>query len=190
MNMETILVKINPNKITQEITLKTLHQEATELYGDVGDLLEIVLATSISHLVWDRSVVWLLVVGVPASAKTEIAMAIKGSTRSKCLDSLSEYAMVSGYISANGKQSKDLLPELDGKCFIVKDLTSLFSLKAEIVRKLIGDMCNAFDGTFSKHTPTRGTIEYNSRFAHIGCITPFCLSCSAPHLVKLRGLSL
>lgn len=171
--MEKILNKTNDET---EIALATLHLLAKELYGDVGELLEIVLATSISHLVCDKSPVWLLVVGVPASGKTEITMALKGSTRTKCLDTLSDYALSSGYISVNGKASKDLLPELDGKCFIVKDLTALFSLKADTVKKLLGDMCNAFDGSFSKHTPTRGTVTYQSRFSHIGCITPICLS--------------
>ncbi len=170
-----LLLKKEGVEVVPVVDLATLHKKSQELYGNNGDVLEIVLATSISHLIFKGNLVWVLLVGVPSSSKTEMIRLLRYSELAYNIDSMSEFAFVSGYVGANGDKSQDLLPQLDGKCFVFKDFTSLFNQRAEVLRKLLGDLVNIHDGSFSRHTPTTGTISYDSRFSHIAAITPLSL---------------
>jgi hypothetical protein len=56
------------------------------------------------------------------------------------LDSLTVNSFASGFVDARpgaGKQP-DLLPLLNGKCLVLKDLTTLFSLRDDAVKKVLG----------------------------------------------------
>jgi hypothetical protein len=53
-------------------------------------------------------------------------------------------------VPPDGSEPQDLLPLLDNKCFIVKDLNTLFSMNEESVKKILGDLTSIFDGQFEK----------------------------------------
>ena len=61
-----------------------------------------------------------------------------------------------GARSRKGKPaSKDLLPQLDGKCLIIKDLTTFFPMRDDKVTKILGDLQSIYDGEY-KATGTLG----------------------------------
>ena len=103
------------------------------------------------------------------------------------LDTLSENAFASGYVMPDGSDPDDLLPLLDGKCFVIKDLTTIFSLKEDTIKKILGDMTSIFDGKFQKFTATRGEISYSSQFSMLSCITPAILSKHHRYMHQLGG---
>jgi hypothetical protein len=137
-----------------------------------SDQVLLVMATCISHLVDAKTPLWLMFVGVPSSAKTEIARMIGFTHWVFFLDAITENAFVSG---SRGDQA-DLLPILNGKCLVVKDFTTTLSQREEVVRKILGDLTSIYDDSFVKHSPSRGTIEYHSFFAILGCVTPQALN--------------
>ena len=58
-----------------------------------------------------------------------------------------------------------------------KDLTTLFSMRDDKVKKILGELSSIFDGSFHKHTGTRGAIDYTDiAFSMIACITTAALS--------------
>ena len=59
----------------------------------------------------------------------------------------------------------DLLPLLQDKCFIVKDYSTLFGRNEEVVKQLVTDLVAIYDGEYAKHSPTRGTVRYNTLFS-------------------------
>ena len=87
----------------------------------------------------------------------------------------------------DGSDPDDLLPLLDGKCFVIKDLTTIFSLKEDTIKKILGDMTSIFDGKFQKFTATRGEISYSSQFSMLSCITPAILSKHHRYMHQLGG---
>lgn len=140
------------------------------------DLLLLALASSLSHLVDEKTPLWLMFVGVPSSAKTEIARMLSFNPNVFFLDTLTENAFISGAKNQNGSEPTDLLPLLNGKCFVIKDFTTTLSQREESVRKILGDLTSIYDNSFSKHSPARGTIRYQSFFSVLGCVTPQALN--------------
>jgi hypothetical protein len=122
------------------------------------DIIELALATATSLPVLEQDesgLVWMLIVGLPSSDKTQTVLQFQGAPHTFYLDSLTENSFASGYVTSEGRAtSKDLLPELDGKCFIIKDLTTLFSMREEKVRQIFGDLQSICDGEYAKATGT------------------------------------
>lgn len=143
------------------------------------DVVELALATATSLPLGGRehpAPVWLLIAGVPSSGKTEAVLLLKRAANIMYLDSMTENSFASGYVDdKTGAGSKDLLPQLDGKCLIIKDLTTLFSMNEDKVKKILGDFQSIYDGEYTKATGTRGVIRYDSVFSMIACITPVAL---------------
>ena len=135
------------------------------------NLTLLAMATSISHFVDGKTPLWLMFVGVPSSAKTEVARMVGKVPWIYFLDALTENAFVSGM-----RGSVDLLPLLNGKCLVVKDFTTTLSQKEEAVKKILGDLTSIYDDSFSKHSPMTGTVTYHSFFSLLGCVTPQALN--------------
>lgn len=136
------------------------------------ELVLLAMATSISQFVDRKTPLWLMFVGAPSSAKTEVARMIGKADWVFFLDSLTENAFVSG----GRGDTEDLLPILDRKCLIIKDFTTTLSQREESVRKILGDLTSIYDDSFVKHSPSRGTISYHSFFSILGCVTPQALN--------------
>ncbi len=149
--------------------------ENTQKIGLLDDtLVEVVLSVYISKELNKQNPLWLMLVGNPSSNKTQLVSLLSKAMDTYMLDILTSNPFISGL----GKKDKpqDLLPLLDGKCFIIKDYTSFFGRSEETVKQLLSDMVSIYDGTFSKHSGARGTVRYEATFSHIGCVTPLGLS--------------
>ena len=154
-------------------------QEAYDAVLGIGiiniETLKIVIAVVISAKLRLNPPLWLFLIGVPSSLKTELVGLLDAMDEVYTLDTLTENAFASGYVPPDGSEPQDLLPLLDNKSFIIKDLNTLFSMNEEMVKKILGDLTSIFDGKFQKFTATRGLISYSSLFSMIGCITPSIL---------------
>ncbi len=153
------------------VTLEEALEAVEAVLPGKKDLMLLAMATSISHFIDKKTPLWMMFVGVPSSAKTEIARMIESAGWVFFLDSLTENAFVSGM-----KGSIDLLPELNRKCLVVKDFTTTLSQKEETVKKILGDLTSIYDDSYVKHSPVRGTVEYHAFFSLLGCVTPQILN--------------
>ncbi len=178
-------IQINRNKKREEDKLPLITDrdiEVGEAYDAIAEIgivdiktLKIIVAIIISAHLRLNPPLWLFLVGVPSSFKTELVGLFSAMNEVYTLDTLTENALASGYVPPDGSEPQDLLPLLDNKTFIIKDLNTLFSMNEEMVKKILGDLTSIFDGKFQKFTATRGLIDYNSLFSMIGCITPSIL---------------
>jgi hypothetical protein len=143
------------------------------------DVLELALATATSLSLGGKehpAPIWLLIAGAPSSGKTEAVLLLKEAPSVMYLDALTDNCFVSGYVDQQtGKGAQDLLPRLNGKCLIVKDLTTIFSMREDRVKKILGDFQSIYDGEYAKATGTRGLIAYTSLFSMVACVTPLAL---------------
>lgn len=158
--------------------IHTLQNELTSSPSS-HDVMEFALATATSLdicLADETPLVWFIVVGEPGSDKTQTVLNLKESSISKFVDTLTAQSFISGYINdQTGDQPKDLLPELDGKVLVIKDMTSLFSEREEKVKAVLGALQSIYDGAYARSIGTRGLVEYVSHFSILGCITPLAL---------------
>lgn len=160
---------------------QTTLEDVLEGVREIGEkrdwIMKTILAVYLSTFIEPKSdPLWLMIVGNPSSNKTTLVNLIKGSTDTYAVDSLTANPFSSGQKETKKDKAKDLLPLIDNKCFIIKEYGTLLSKSDELVKSLIGDLTAIYDGEFVRHSPTRGTVEYNSFFSHIGCVTPMALN--------------
>lgn len=158
------------------VTLEEAINAVETILPGKRDLVLLAIATNISHMVDAKTPLWLMFVGVPSSAKTEVARMLSFDPNVFFLDTLTENAFISGSKNQNGSEPTDLLPLLNGRCFVIKDFTTTLSQREESVRKILGDLTSIYDDSFSKHSPARGTVRYHSFFSILGCVTPQALN--------------
>lgn len=165
--------------------LLQIHAQLDELTSSPysHDLLELEVATLISVRMSERDdtpLVWLMAVGAPSSDRTATVQLLKDAPAVLYVDNLTGNAFASGYVPEKGRRrERDLLERIgtDGvKCLIIKDLTTLFSLREDRVRQVLGDLQSIYDGEYTKATGTLGLRTYATKFALIACITPLALS--------------
>ena len=153
-----------------------IEEKVSEFLPGLQVALKVVLAVAIASCFRFPAMVWLLLVDVPSSGKTDLVRLIKDSSITYYLDNLTQNAFVSGERVTKTNKVHDLLPLLDNKCFVVKDWTSIFSLDEKATKKILGDLVNIYDKEFAKFSSSRGLIPYESYFSHLGCITPATLN--------------
>lgn len=157
-------------------TFDKIASKVEEYLPNTKDTLRILLAIATSGLRKNRVMLWLLLVGSPSSGKTDLVKLIKNNKDVMCLDNLTQNSFITGERSTEKEKTYDLLPLLNGKCLVIKDWTSLFSLDEKATKKIIGDWVNSYDKSLSKFSSRRGNITYESEFSHVGCITPATLN--------------
>lgn len=173
--------------------LKQIHEKLNELTSSPAshDIIELAMATVTSLDICqkdDSPFVWLIVVGPPGSDKTQSVLSLRACENTQFLDALTVNCFASGYVNdKTGSTAKSLLPELDGKCLIIKDLTTLFSQRSENVQKILGDLQSIYDGAYSKATGTIGILSYESQFTILACITPQALSKHQQYMSAIGG---
>ena len=180
--------------------LLAIHAAVAELISSpsVHDALELALATVVS-LLWmgdkDTLPVWLIIIGNPSSGKTDTVLACK-NLREQVLyvDTLTDNAFGSGFVDDKQhpkyrQKNRDLLGELEekNKTLIIKDLTTLFSLRDDKLRKILGELTSIYDGSYSKWTGTIGQIKYEVKFPILACITPAVLRKHHNHMSQIGG---
>ena len=115
--------------------------------------------------------VWLQVVGPPSSGKTESVLPFSGDEMAVFISELTENSLMSSYVSENGDEDMSLIPKLDGKLLVIKDLTLTLDLPPKQRDKVIATLRDAYDGETGRASGTKGTQQYKSKFGVLACVT-------------------
>src|SRR6185295_18832665 len=84
--------------------------------------------------------------------------------------------LASGYRDEKtGKSAPSLFEQLNGKCVVLKELGTIFSLRPDKVKKFLGDLQAIYDREYHKATGTVGTIHGKAAFSMVACVTPATL---------------
>lgn len=162
--------------LTAALTYRQVEAKVQEFLPNSQIGLRIVLAIASSCAFPNPLMIWMLLVGVPSSGKTDLVRLIKDAEITYYLDNLTQNAFISGERSTKSNKTHDLLPLIDKKCLIIKDWTSIFSLDEQMTKKLLGDLVGIYDKEFTKFSSRRGNVSYESAFSQLGCITPATLN--------------
>jgi hypothetical protein len=132
------------------------------------EIIDIALGTEVAiHNPGDR--LWALLVGPPGSGKTEIIRSLRGYPTVKFVSTLSPKTLMSGF--RPGGKDYSLLPKLDKKLLVIKDLTAIMDMPPDQQRQIFGMLRDGFDG-FSDHA--RGNMEeasYDAQFGLLAAVT-------------------
>lgn len=165
-----------PQLLTKSLGYQEVEDKVLTLLPNAQMGLKIILAVSVSCHFSNPLMLWMLLVGVPSSGKTDLVRLIKDAENTYYLDNLTQNAFISGERVTKSQKVYDLLPLIDKKCLIIKDWTSIFSLDEKMTKKLLGELVGIYDKEFTKFSSRRGNISYKSAFSQLGCITPATLN--------------
>ena len=140
------------------------------LHVEDDSIIDVILGIAAgNHLPGDP--LWLYLIAPPSSGKTEFLHPLKDREDTFFLSDFTPAALISGYVEAETGEDKSLLPKLDGKLVICKDLTAIISKSKEIRNQLYSILRDAYDGHSSRAMGT-GFKEFRSRFNLIAAVTP------------------
>jgi len=149
------------------------------LYLDNTDTISIMLASVVSQQI-EGEPIWMFLVGPPGSAKTETLNSLSLLDHIYMTSSLTPHSLISG---ANWKDGMDpsLIPKLDGKVMVIKDFTSILSLRDTEKDEIFGILRDAYDGKCGKEFGNGVVRNYVSRFTMLAAVTPSIYALSSSH---------
>lgn len=149
------------------------------LFLDSTDAIDIMLATYVSQSI-DGEPIWMFLVGPPGSAKTETLNSLSLVPSVYMTSTLTPHSLISG---ASWKDGGDpsLIPRLDGQVMVIKDFTSILSLRDTEKDEIFGILRDAFDGKCGKEFGNGVVRKYESRFTIMAAVTPSIYSLSSSH---------
>lgn len=141
------------------------------LYMPDHEYLDIVFATILANRI-QGDPVWIFVVGAPGSCKTEVLRTLD-STETYHVSKLRAASLISGYIDRKAKVEIDhsLLPKINNKTLIVKDFSTVLTMRKEERDEIFSVLRDAYDGYASVPFGT-GEKSYVSKFGLIAAMTP------------------
>lgn len=133
--------------------------------------MDIFYATIVANLKTSGRPVWLLIIGPPGCGKTLPMMGVQHSPFTYSCSSFRPTALISGW-GVKGGQDVSMLPKLQNKILMVKDMSSLLSQHSEVVNEIMGLLRDAYDGSCARTYGTGVERRYASKFGFIGAATP------------------
>jgi len=136
---------------------------------DTIDALRLVFATAISVRIPGEPI-WLYLVAPPGGGKTALLLTLNSSEHVVFRSSLSSKMLVSGW-KQGPKGDPSLLPELDQKCFILKDFTEVLSMRVADKDEIYGTLRGAYDGTVERQFGNGVLRNYKVHFSMVAGVT-------------------
>jgi DNA-binding transcriptional ArsR family regulator len=135
------------------------------------DLIDFCLAVYKSNEI-PGDPLWGIIIDASGAGKTELLRAFRKRPDAYFLSKLSEKTLVSGYRDPdNPTVDPSLLPQLNGKVLVIKDLAPLISMRRESRNAIIADLRDAYDGFTDQGLGNLGRVGYESRFSLLAAST-------------------
>jgi len=133
-------------------------------------VLLLLMAAVMAHWL-DCSPVWLMLVGPPASAKTELITLFKGVGHVVFLSDLSPNTLASGFNVRADRADPSLLDKLTDNVLAVKEFTTVLAKRAEARGEILAQLREVYDGVFNKAWGTGKQMDWQGRVSLIGGVT-------------------
>jgi hypothetical protein len=140
------------------------------LYLEDDRIIDVLLGTFLANQLGGDPV-WLVVIGPSSSTKTELLRAFDGHRKIHLLSNLTTSTLVSGLERAD-KEDPSLLLNLDGKIIILKDFTTIISLRSEQQQEILSQLREIYDGKYSKAFGTGKEVVWEGRVGLVAACTP------------------
>jgi hypothetical protein len=151
-------------------------EEARAIYGKYlylpdPNLVDVTLAVPAGNRLFATDPLWLMLKGPPGSGKTEVLNPLYGLSQwALFVSKLNTQALISGFSDPKSEKDHSLLPQLNGKCLVIKDFTTILAMNDKQRDEIFGILRDVYDGHASKHFGT-GRKEYQSRFNLLAGVT-------------------
>jgi hypothetical protein len=134
------------------------------------DIYDVVFGTVLANRI-PGSPVWLYIVAPPGGLKTEPLLALNGGHGIEIVESVTAPALISGINFGHG-EDPSLIPRLNGKIMIIKDLTVMFGQPENERNEIWSILRGAFDGICGRTFGNGIQRRIASTFGIIAAVTP------------------
>jgi hypothetical protein len=134
-------------------------------------VLDVIVGTYIANR-FLADPLWMIIIGPPSSAKTEILRGFEGHKFSKFISNLTPSTMASGIIPKKGRPDPSLLPQLNDKLVVLKDFTTVLSMRCEQQAEILAQLRETYDGQYSKIFGNGKEVNWRGRFGLLAACTP------------------
>lgn len=142
--------KINAKEFPSRKDFKAVMRDVKKAYyvtPDTEDALWLMFAVNLSvQMLGDP--LWMFFAGPPGTGKTVWLRTLEKSPFTVFKSSITPRSLVSGYVG-NG-DDPSLIPQLTGKCLILKDYTEILTMSQENQEEMYGILRGAYDGRVEK----------------------------------------
>jgi hypothetical protein len=116
-------------------------------YIENDTIIDVVIATYIANR-FNTDPVWMMIIAPPSNTKTELLRAFDGHKDAYFISNLTPSTLVSGIIPKRGRPDPSLLPHLNDKIVILKDFTTVLSIRSEQQQEILAQLREAYDGQY------------------------------------------
>jgi hypothetical protein len=120
----------------------------------------------------DTDPLWGMFIGAPSYMKTEFLRIFDGYPDAYFISVFTPNTLISGKKVGRGKPAPSLLPKLNDKLLVIKDFTTILSMRHESRAEILAQLRECYDGHFVKEYGTGDRIEWHGKFGLIGACTP------------------
>jgi hypothetical protein len=160
---------MNPNAL--KYPLDRLRETAHKwLYLDDDRFIDVMVSAHIANR-FDADPVWMQFIGPPSSAKTELLNSFSGHKSAYFLSSLTEKTLISGKTSSSDK-NPSLIFKLANKTLVLKDFTTVLSMRSEPKAEILSQLREIYDGQYSKAFGQGFTINWTGKIGFMAACTP------------------
>ena len=138
-------------------------------------VVEVIAAALLANLL-EGDPLWIFINGPPSSAKTELLRALAGHDKVYLLSSLTPSTLISGQKPKRGKDPS-LLLELNDKVLVLKDFTTILTMRHETRQEILSQLREIYDGKYTKAFGTGKTIDWEGKVGFISGVTPYIDKC-------------
>lgn len=157
------------------ITLEEVKKAATDyLLLEDEKLVEIPLAVFVANKL-SADPLWMFITGPPSNAKTEILRAMNDHEQTKVISSLTTNTLLSG---SKGKDASgndfdpSLLLRISGKLLIIKDFTTILTLRDDSKSQILSQLREVYDGQYAKAYGTGQIRSWKGKIGLLAAVTP------------------
>lgn len=161
----------NPSNPSPIEALKLVIRERLFIPDEDADGIDFIFAVYVSNR-FPGDPLWGLYIDASGGGKTEPLRSLRGKADACFVSKLTEKSLKSGYRDPkHPDKDPSLLPQLNGKVLIIKDLSPILSMRRESRNTIIGDLRDAYDGFTDDGFGNVGRVSYESRFTVLAAST-------------------
>jgi len=141
------------------------------LFIEDDRVIDVMMAVYIANQ-FKADPIWILFVAPPSTAKTENLRAFDGHPDIFFLSSLTPSTLISGQRPTKRNPQPSLLPKLNDKILVLKDFTTVLSMRSEQQQEILAQLREVYDGSYSKAFGTGVKVDWKGHIGFMGAVTP------------------
>lgn len=131
------------------------------------NVIKVLMATLVSHFL-NTDPLWMFFVAPPSGSKTEIISAVSSLPFVYMLSDLTAQTFASGL---KAKVDPSLLPKLSNHVLVMKDFTTVLTMRYEDRQMILSQLREIYDGRYSKAFGTGKVVDWQGRLTLICGVT-------------------